>query len=108
MVDDDDVVDEHHSGADGQPAPASEVLGPGHDPRPQLERVEIDVAHREDGRAQTVLTGVVFLDDQTMSQERPDDAVHRRGRQTQSLSDVAEAEPVVTLQDSENPQGSVD
>jgi hypothetical protein len=108
MVDDDDVLDEHHGGADCQSAAAGQVLGPGHDAGSQLERVEVDVAHGEDGRAEAVLTGVVFLDDQAMSQERPDDAVHRRGRQAQSLRDVSEAEPVVTLQDSENPQGTID
>jgi hypothetical protein len=43
-----------------------------------------------------------------MSQECPDDAVHRRGRKAQSLRDVSEAEPVVALQDSENPHGSID
>ena len=41
----------------------------GVDPRPQLEGVEVDVAHGEHGRAEAVLAGVVLLHDDPVDQQ---------------------------------------
>ena len=56
VMDDHDVVDEQHAGANGAPGAAGEIFGPGDGLGPQLERVEVDTAEPQYRRAQLVAT----------------------------------------------------
>ena len=79
----------------------------GADPRPQLERVEVDVAHGQHRRAEPVLAGVVLLHHDPVHQQGLHDPVHGRRRQVQPLRDLAQAQPVVALEHGEDPQRAV-
>jgi hypothetical protein len=84
VVDDHDVVDQEYAGAHGQPGAAGEVLGPGDGPRPELERVEVDVAEPEDGRPELVATRAALLHDHSVLDEAADDPVRGRGREVEA------------------------
>ena len=53
----------------------------------QLERVEVDVAEAEHGRAEPVAAGVALLRDHAVVEQRADDPVHGGGRQVDALGD---------------------
>ena len=78
VVDDHDVVDQQHAGADGEAGPAGEVLGPRDRLGPQLEGVEVDVAEPQHGRPQLVAARAALLDHHPVLHQRAHDAVRRR------------------------------
>src|SRR4051795_1302658 len=65
VMNDDDVVEQQDPGAHREPGAPSQVLGPRDRLRAQLDRVEVDVAEPEHGRAQLVAAPPAALTHQT-------------------------------------------
>ena len=109
VVDDDDVAEQQHAGADGAAGAPGEVLGPGGDAGAELEGVEVDVAEPQRGGAEPVAQRV-RVPAATMpcaSSVRTMPCTVDGGRPS-ARGDLAEAHPPPALQDSEDAQRAVD
>ena len=108
VVDDHDVVDQEHTGTDGEARPASEVLGPGDRLGPQLQGVEVDVAETQHRRPELVAARAALLDHHPVLDERAHDAVRRRRCQVQPGRQLGQAHPPGALESRQHADRAID
>src|SRR6476661_1995921 len=89
MVHNDHIGAVHNPDADSGGRAKGEPIRVTDRARAQLVQVQVRVAKLEKARAKLVLVGVLVLLDKSVGLERLQQAVHRRSRQTEAVSQLA-------------------